>query len=108
MKALADQIAPLEGDTPRYHSQQWKQVLDDQTLFKFIELQSFSLLHHGTVEQVVSNRLLSTSFIAALPAIEQQRLKAKFEQIVFDFTGSTKQDQIDFPYITYAYQFQKS
>ncbi|ENV38032.1 hypothetical protein F959_00789 [Acinetobacter venetianus RAG-1 = CIP 110063] len=108
VKALADEIAPLEGDTPRYHSEQWKKVFEQQTLFKLIKLNTFQLLHHGTVEQVVSNRLLSTSFIAAMPEIEQQRLKAKFEQIVFDFTGLTAQDQIDFPYTTYAYQFQKA
>ena len=108
VKALADEITPLEGDTPRYHSEQWKKVFEQQTLFKLIELNTFQLLHHGTVEQVVSNRLLSTSFIAAMPEIEQQRLKAKFEQIIFDFTGLTAQDQIDFPYTTYAYHFQKA
>lgn len=108
VKALADEIAPLEGDTPRYHSEQWKKVFEQQTLFKLIELNTFQLLHHGTVEQVVSKRLLSTSFIAAMSKIEQQCLKAKFEQIIFDFTGLTAQDQIDFPYTTYAYQFQKA
>lgn len=107
VKALADEISPFEGDTPRYHSEQWKQVFEDQKLFKFINLQTFKLLHRGTVEHVVSNRLLSTSFIAAMPETEQQRLKARFEQIVFDFTGLTAQDQIEFPYITYAYHFQK-
>jgi hypothetical protein len=65
------------------------------------------LLHRGTVEQVVSKRLLSTSFIAAMPTEQQQRLKARFEQIVFDFTGLSTQDQIDFPYTTFAYHFRK-
>ncbi|MCH7335887.1 class I SAM-dependent methyltransferase [Acinetobacter sp. NIPH 2699] len=107
VQALADEIAPLESDTPRYHSEKWKQVFADQHLFKAVDLQTFQLMHRGTVEQVVSKRLLSTSFIAALAPAEQQRLKTKFEQIVFDFTGLTAQDQIDFPYITYAYHFQK-
>ncbi|WP_038346152.1 class I SAM-dependent methyltransferase [Acinetobacter sp. A47] len=107
VKALADAIAPLEADTPRYHSEQWKQVFEQQQLFHFAELQTFQQKHRGTVEQVVSKRLLSTSFIAAMPDAEQQQLKAKFEQIVFDFTGLTAQDQIDFPYTTFAYHFQK-
>ncbi|MCU4640209.1 class I SAM-dependent methyltransferase [Acinetobacter courvalinii] len=107
VNALAEEIAPLEGDTPRYHSEQWKQVFEQQQLFNFVELQTFQQKHHGTVEQVVSKRLLSTSFIAAMPVEEQQQLKAKFEQIVFDFTGLTAQDQIDFPYTTFAYHFQK-
>ena len=107
VQALADEIAPFEGDTPRYHSGRWKEVFDDQDLFKLNSLQTFQLIHSGTVEQVVSKRLLSTSFIAAMPYPKQQQFKAKFEQIVFDFTGRSPQDQIDFPYITYAYHFQK-
>ena len=108
VRALADEIVPLEGDTPRYHSKKWKQVFENKKLFRFIGLDTFQLLHRGTVEQVVSKRLLSTSFIAAMPAEQQQRLKARFEQIVFDFTGLSTQDQIDFPYTTFAYHFQKT
>ncbi|OJU94745.1 MAG: SAM-dependent methyltransferase [Acinetobacter sp. 38-8] len=107
VKALADEIAPFEADTPRYHSEKWKQVFEQQHLFQFNGLQTFQLKHTGTVEQVVSKRLLSTSFIAAMPEHQQQQLKARFEQIVFDFTGRTAQDQIDFPYTTFAYHFQK-
>lgn len=107
VKALADEIAPFETDTPRYHSEKWKQVFEQQQLFQFNGLQTFQLKHTGTVEQVVSKRLLSTSFIAAMPEHQQQQLKARFEQIVFDFTGQTAQDQIDFPYTTFAYHFQK-
>ena len=108
VRALADEIAPFEADTPRYHSEKWKQVFENQELFRFIGLDTFQLLHRGTVEQVVSKRLLSTSFIAAMSAEHQQQLKARFEQIVFDFTGLTAQDQIDFPYTTFAYHFQKT
>ena len=108
VRALADEIAPFEADTPRYHSEKWKQVFENQELFRFIGLDTFQLLHRGTVEQVVSKRLLSTSFIAAMSAQQQQELKARFEQIVFDFTGLSTQDQIDFPYTTFAYHFQKT
>lgn len=107
VKALADEIARFEADTPRYHSEKWKQVFEQQQLFQFNGLQTFQLQHTGTVEQVVSKRLLSTSLIAAMPEHQQQQLKARFEQIVFDFTGLTAQDQIDFPYTTFAYHFQK-
>ena len=47
-------------------------------------------------------------FIAAMTEKDQLQLKAQFEKIVYDFTGLGPQDQIDFPYITYAYHFQKS
>ena len=107
VKALADFIADYEQDTPRFHSQQWQQVFDHQALFGPAQLSQFSHIQRGTVEQVVSQRLLSTSFIAAMPPAEQQHMKQKFEQIVMDYTSLQAHDQIDFPYITYAYQFEK-
>ncbi|CAB1218999.1 class I SAM-dependent methyltransferase [Acinetobacter bouvetii] len=107
VKALADLIEPLEGNTPRYHSAQWKQVFEDQSLFQLANTAIFRQQHIGTVEQVVSKRLLSTSFIAAMPEHEQQRLKTQFEQIVLKYTGKQPQEEIAFPYITYAYDFKK-
>ena len=107
VKALADLIEPLEGNTPRYHSEKWKDVFKQQSLFQLENVQNFQQQHVGTVENVVSKRLLSTSFIAALPEQEQQQLKALFEQIVFSYTGKYPQDEIAFPYITHAYDFKK-
>ncbi|MFI7826816.1 hypothetical protein ACFMJK_26400, partial [Acinetobacter baumannii] len=49
----------------------------------------------------------STKF-ASTTEKDQLQLKAQFEKIVYDFTGLSPQDQIDFPYITYAYHFQKN
>lgn len=108
VKALADEIFPLEGDTPRYHSGQWQKVFSQQAYFHLQDQTTFRQLHHGTVEQVVSKRLLSTSFIAALPDAEQQRLKQRFEHIVYDYTGKQVQDEIDFPYTTHVYVFKKN
>ncbi|MGE8559434.1 MAG: class I SAM-dependent methyltransferase [Acinetobacter sp.] len=107
VKALADLIEPFEGNTPRYHSEKWKAVFEHQSLFQLENVQTFQQQHVGTVENVVSKRLLSTSFIAAMPDPEQQQLKALFEQIVFTFTGKYPQDEIAFPYVTYAYHFKK-
>ena len=107
VKALADHIAPLERDTPRYHSEQWKKVFENQKLFDIVSLKVFPQQHIGSVEQVVSKRLLSTSFIAALPQDEQQKLKQQFEKIVFDYTGRRVHEEICFPYETFAYHFKK-
>lgn len=108
VKALADEIFPLEGDTPRYHSGEWQKVFSQQDYFQQQDQTTFRQLHHGTVEQVVSKRLLSTSFIAALPEPAQQHLKQRFEHIVYDYTGKQAQDEIDFPYTTYVYVFKKN
>jgi SAM-dependent methyltransferase len=108
VKALADVLEPLEGDTPRFHSGQWQQAFEQQFLFELDQIKTFQQLHIGRVEDVVSGRLLSTSFIAALPKSQQYQLKAQFEQIVADYTGKTAQDEIAFPYVTYAYNFKKT
>ena len=107
VQALAEHIAPLEGNTPRYHSNQWKKVFENQTLFASVDLKIFQQQHVGSVEQVVSKRLLSTSFIAALPVIEQQKLKQEFEHIVYQHTGLSLDQEICFPYQTFAYHFKK-
>lgn len=107
VKAIADVIAPFEGNTPRYHSDLWKQVFEHQFLFQLQNVKLFSHVHCGTVEHVVSNRLLSTSFIACMTTEQQQHLKLQFEQIVKDYTGKSAQDRIEFPYVTYAYHFKK-
>ncbi|MCU4413807.1 class I SAM-dependent methyltransferase [Acinetobacter sp. WU_MDCI_Axc73] len=107
VKALADILQPLEQDTPRYHSGDWKKVFEHQFLFRLESVKVYSQVQKGTVEQVVSKRLLSTSFIAAMTEKQQLELKQKFEKIVYEFTGKQPQDEIEFPYITYAYHFKK-
>lgn len=105
VQAIAELIFPFEKDTPRYHSGQWKHVFQRQAWFKLDSEHHFSHQHIGSVEQVVSNRILSSSFIAALPTEQQQQLKLQIEKIVFDYLGKKPQDEISFPYITYAYDF---
>lgn len=108
VKALADFIANYETDTPRFHSQEWQNVFHKQNLFQFVSEKKFLHCQTGTVENVVSKRLLSTSFIAAMPKQQQQELKLRFEEIVERFTGKKPQDEITFPYVTYAYHYRKN
>ncbi|WP_159123924.1 MULTISPECIES: class I SAM-dependent methyltransferase [Acinetobacter] len=108
VKALADCIAPLEGDTPRYYSGAWRKVFEEQNLFQPYAETQMRQLQHGPVEQVVSKRLLSTSFIAALPKEQQQQLKQQFEQIIKNYTDKGAEDMINFPYVTYVYVFKKN
>ncbi len=56
-------------------------------LFTFDSLETFSQSQHGTVEQVVSKRLLSTSFIAAMTEKDQLQLKAQFEKLFMILQG---------------------
>ncbi|MDM1780745.1 class I SAM-dependent methyltransferase [Acinetobacter indicus] len=108
VKALADYIAPLEGKTPRFHHGQWQEVFKQQNLFQPYAETHMQHVQHGPVEQVVSKRLLSTSFIAAMPETQRQQLKQKFEQMIEQYTTKQAHDLIDFPYRTYVYVFQRS
>ncbi len=107
VNALAKMILPFEGDTPRFHNQDWRQVFADTDLFQLTHEQKFHHTHVGTVEQVVSKRLLSTSFIAAMPTEQQQQLKTQFEQLVLEYTNKHVHDEIEFPYCTHVYVYQK-
>lgn len=107
VNALAEMILPFEGNTPRFHNQDWRQVFADTDLFQLCHEQQFHHRHVGTVEQVVSKRLLSTSFIAAMPAAQQQQLKTQFEQLILEYTGLHAQDTIEFPYCTHVFIYQK-
>ncbi len=107
VKALANEIAPFEGDTPRYHTGLWRKAFDEQDVFTLIHETVMPFVHSGTVEAVVAKRLLSTSFIAKMPTSKQQELKQRFEAIVQNYTAKTPQDLIDFPYQTHVYIFAK-
>ena len=109
VNALADLIAPLEADTPRYHSGQWQQVWHERSDFELIEHSIFDFQHMGTVRGVVCKRLLSTSFIAAMSKPQQQQLHDQFAEIMLNMTGKTLDDLIAFPYHchVYRYQYQK-
>ena len=110
VKAIAKLLAQYEGDTPRFHSDLWKNAFNStemQQCFDVPTLSMFNQLHTGLVEQVVSQRLLSTSFIAAMPSVLQVQMKQQFEKLVYDYTAKQAQDEIGFPYRTYAYHYQK-
>lgn len=107
VNALHQRLLSLEGNTPRYHSGEWSEVFKQENDFILIGQSIFQHHHKGTVEHVVSQRLLSTSFIAALPLQKQLELKAEFEDIVYQYTQLKPKDIIQFPYQTYVYAFQK-
>lgn len=107
IKSLADCIAPFEADTPRYHSGQWQQVWRERSDFELIEHSIFDFQQTGTVRDVVCKRLLSTSFIAAMPKAQQQQLHDQFAEIMLNMTGKTLDDSVDFPYRCHVYRYQK-
>lgn len=107
VQELAELLKPFEHGTPRFYHQSWKKAFQHQPYFKLESEQQFCYVHRSTVDKVVSQRLLSTSFITLLPLQKQAVLKKHFERIIFKYLGKKPHDEIEFPYITYAYHFQK-
>ena len=61
VKEVAEFIMPFEGDTPRYHHGTWQRILEESSQFKLESEQTYAFHHRGTVEQVIIQRIMSTS-----------------------------------------------
>ncbi|KAF1065476.1 MAG: putative methyltransferase [Pseudomonas citronellolis] len=67
-------VAPYEGSTPRFHSGQWRRAFAGAP-FSALTLREFAYEHVGAPEQVIIDRTLSISFIAALPSEQKARVE---------------------------------
>lgn len=108
VQQLSACLSPFEKDTPRFHTRQWQDVFSQQNKFITMAEQQLSYQHQGSVEQVVTERLLSSSFIRILPKNQQLELRHQIESIIQNHLNKTANDQINFPYITYIYHFKSS
>src|SRR5271156_5614472 len=99
--ALTPIMKPFEGDAPRFHSQKWRSLFPAEG-FGPLREQRFSNRHTGAPEQVIVERILSVSFIAALPPDERERVTAQLRNVVATFPELAGKTQVTFPYETLA------
>ena len=99
-------VNQAEGDTPRYYTGAWRQVFPHAGLTALQESQ-FSHGHTGTAEDVLLNRVRSTSFIAALAPQERQRIDAAIVELIASEPALRDQATITVPYQTAAFVAQK-
>ncbi|MBF7682847.1 class I SAM-dependent methyltransferase [Acinetobacter sp. B5B] len=105
VKALSEHLKPFEKDAPRFYTHEWQQVFVQQHLFHAVATHQFNYVHTGTVQQVVTQRLLSSSFVKTWPSSAQKQLKYDLEHIVHQMQGKSNTDDIAFPYLTHIYHF---
>ncbi|MDN2710249.1 methyltransferase domain-containing protein [Janthinobacterium sp. SUN118] len=91
-----------EGDTPRYYTGAWRQAFPHAGLSPLQETH-FSHGHTGSAEDVLLNRVRSTSFIAALPPQERQRIDDDIGQLIAAEPALRGQDVVTVPYRTAAF-----
>ncbi len=99
--ALTRIMKRFEGDAPRYHSQKWRAQFPADG-FGPLREQRFPNLHTGDPERVIVDRILSVSFMAALPPAEQERVKAELRKIIATSPELAGKAQVTFPYETLA------
>jgi SAM-dependent methyltransferase len=99
--ALSRIMQPFEGDAPRFHSQKWRDVFPADG-FSPLHEKRFANYHTGSPEKVIIDRILSVSFMAALPRREQERVIAQMREIIANSPELAGKAEVTFPYETLA------
>lgn len=99
---LTEILRPFEGDTPRYASGAWKAAFPASGFGPLTE----SRIPHGHVgpaEQVIVERTLSVSFIAALPEPTRQEVAEAVRAMIARYPALRGKETVTFPYYTACY-----
>jgi SAM-dependent methyltransferase len=99
--ALTRIMKPFEGDAPRYHSQKWRNVFPAEG-FSPLREKRFPHRHTGPPEKVIVERILSVSFMAALPADQQAQVTSQLRQVIASDPELAGKSEVSFPYETLA------
>ncbi len=100
--ALTHLIAPYEGDAPRYASGAWRAVFPAPGFGPLAEA-AFSHVHTGSPEDVIVARVMSISFIAALPDDTRDDVAEAVRALIARYPALRGRDAVTFPYLTAAY-----
>ena len=100
--AITELISPYEGDAPRHHSGRWREPFEKQPWFGALQRTEFAHAHEGDFNEVVVDRFLSVSFIAALPEAQQRAIEAELRALPQRFAALSA-SRIRFPYRTEAW-----
>jgi SAM-dependent methyltransferase len=95
-----------EGDAPRYHTQAWRRLFPAVGFGPLYE-RRFPHRHTGSPEHVIIDRVLSTSFIAALPTTERNGVAAQVRQLIATTPDLAGKSEVTMPYVTAAFSCQK-
>jgi SAM-dependent methyltransferase len=106
VRELTRIIEPFEADTPRYHSQQWREVFPAEG-FSSVTEASFAHAHEGVAEQVIVDRTLSISFIAALAPEQRNQVADRIRDLIANTPELAGKTAVRFPYRTVAFSCRK-
>jgi SAM-dependent methyltransferase len=104
--AMTAIMAPYEGDAPRYRSGEWRKVFPAEG-FGPLHEERFRNGHTGHPEQVIVERVLSTSFIAALPRPQQLIVAARLRDLIAMTPALNRREEVTVPYQTVVFSCAK-
>ncbi|CDG82969.1 class I SAM-dependent methyltransferase [Janthinobacterium agaricidamnosum] len=103
LDAIVNQV---EGDTPRYYTGAWRKVFPAPG-FGPLHASHFSHGHSGSPEDVVLNRVRSTSFVAALPPEQRSSIDRQVAALIASTAELAGKDVVTVPYETAAFVIAK-
>ncbi|WP_342641848.1 class I SAM-dependent methyltransferase [Rhodoligotrophos ferricapiens] len=106
VSALAAIVAPYRGETPQVYTGEWRCIFPADGFGPLEEL-VIPHSHRGPAQQVIIDRVLSTSSIAALPAQEQAAIVAQLNQLIASTPALAGKREVVFPYETRAFACRK-
>ena len=90
-----------EGDAPRFKTMAWKSVVDEYP--RFAEVAAFEVANPWpTTRSGLVDRMLSTSFIAALPDAPRKEIESQADAL-----ARTLPERFDYPYRTKAWIYER-
>jgi SAM-dependent methyltransferase len=103
---LTQIVDRVDNAAPRYASGAWRKVFPFAG-FSELQEQQYSIAHVGTPEDVILNRVLSTSFIAALPLDQRAEVERQVIAMIEGEPELKGASRVTFPYETVAFRCNK-
>jgi SAM-dependent methyltransferase len=104
--AMSAIMNPFEGDAPQYRSGEWRRLFPAEG-FSPLREKRFPNGHTGPPEQVIVDRVLSTSYIAALERPQQHIVAARLRELIATSPSLKGRDEVTVPYETVAFSCEK-
>jgi SAM-dependent methyltransferase len=108
VKALTEIIEPYNANVPRYGTMRWARLFPAPGFGPLDELRLPHDGHHGSPDDVIVGRTLSTSFIAALPPDQQQRVADSVRAVIAATPELAGKKSVSYPYVSAAYWCRKT
>jgi SAM-dependent methyltransferase len=96
---ITDIVDPYARGAPRHRSGRWRTAFERTSSFGGLEVLRFPHRHPTTPDGLV-DRVLSTSFIAALDEEGRDRVRGQVVELARTHPDLVGRDRFDFPYVT--------